>query len=306
MFDAAEVGTFDALGNRKSSTGIDEINKAVTGERLGFSNRSRETSLTLEEHRYRFGFKLGVQTRRAHMILDHDVSGLAQRAVWVKATSDDLDPTAPQVKARKWPHAQKIKDMKCPPNDLELNQPAVQSHLKVITYPKPIQDLVRAHQALKARDDNGGVAEIDGHAQLMRLRFAVAFAYLDGRFDAFTEDDWELAGVVMRHHRATREWAIAENRRERSRELHTQAKRAGELESVKDVAKERKSVTTMANSILRKLGDADGGSLGGNALKKQLNRKLVKEYFDEAIAVLVEQGKITATESKGGTKYTII
>jgi len=81
MFEVAEVDTLAALGARAGSSLMPELRKMWSGERLGFQNRDRTTSLPVEAHSYRASLIVGVQPARfeLHALLGHGLRAGARR-----------------------------------------------------------------------------------------------------------------------------------------------------------------------------------------------------------------------------------
>jgi len=127
---------------------------------------------------------------------------------------------------------------------------------------------------------------------------------MDGRYTV-TDEDWALAGVVMKQHRLARAAAIAELHRDKE-EL---AVAAGKLEGVRaDAAEERREqrrASKTAQWILERLSDGEWTTQGdlNRACSKSLRTSLVP-----TLEQLVQDGRLKRAETNGpnkGVKYML-
>jgi len=189
LFTVPEVDGLVALGNRQGATLLPQLRSAWSGEQLGFSYADPTKRLPIDRHSYRMGLILGVQPARARPLLEDADGGTPQRFVWLPTT----DPQAPETPPR------------CP---VEWKWPGIYepwftegySGLSVMTIPPVAREtIVRTHYERLRGEGN----PLDGHALLCRLKVAAALCLLDTRQDV-SDEDWELAGMVMRVSEATR------------------------------------------------------------------------------------------------------
>lgn len=173
-----EVGTLAALAGRQGATLVSELLKAFSGESLGFTNSSKDTTTTIPSHSYRLCLGVGVQPENADIFLARTKDGLPQRFLWVP-THD--------------PHAPTLRPPEVEPIDVVLPTFDVDRH--VVRVPSEVADQIDGHRVSVLRG-NSDVDPLDGHLMLTRLKASFALAVLAGRRDVDV-DDWKLAGELI-------------------------------------------------------------------------------------------------------------
>jgi hypothetical protein len=139
-----------------------------------------------------------------------------------------------------------------------------------------LKSMNQAHQQhhWNALDDL--ITESESHILLTQAKVAVAFAVLDGRVE-LTEEDWQLAHVVIKHTTKTRK-AIEEALAEENR---LSAVRDGKRASVKAVmtgdALRQRRVEQVAASIYRRRKKTGRKRIGRSDIASAS-----REYIDEA------------------------
>ncbi|MEX5711895.1 hypothetical protein AB1484_27270 [Parafrankia sp. FMc6] len=186
VFTVPEIDTLAALKGRQSSTLMQELRKAWSGEQLGFAYVDETKRLPIEPHTYRLGLLVGVQPGRGAALLSEEAvaGGDPQRFLWMPATdpnAPDEEPGEPEPLAWVLPPW---------PADVPFRSP---SGRRVLDVCPTAVDTIKTERRRRLR---GQAEALDGHALLARLKVAAALGLLAGR-PRVTEKDWELAGVVM-------------------------------------------------------------------------------------------------------------
>ena len=200
MFVAREVDKFAALAARKGGTLVGTLREAWSGEDIGFGNASADRRLILPAHSYRAVMTIGVQPGRAGALLDDEDGGTPQRIWWVPAADPDIPDRRPEQPAPiRWE----------PPEGLRLALSTIEAatldRLDVIDpagFPvwKGALDEIDAAAVARHR---GEVSALDGHALQCREKIAAHLGLFLGHFGV-TENDWQLAGHLMRVSDSTR------------------------------------------------------------------------------------------------------
>lgn len=301
LFTAPEIGTLGSLTNRNGATGVDELCKAWSGEKLGFSNRSAETSIQMHNHRYRMGFIAGVQPAKAGVLIDHIDGGFPQR--WLFANPHD--PGAGKFATPEpidWPGNAALDRMDTPDDEMHLDRKQHRSNYVVLDVPEHVQDSIRDFHIYRIAD--GEIDPMDSHTMLMRLKVAASFAFLHGRFEAVTDADWDMAGAIMRHHRETRRWMMAEMYEARAKEGTARAKAAGRNRAVQDEAQHAAQLSRVVEAMRKMIASFPDGGMKGADFKKPFRSAVREQYFEEAEALLIQSGELVKKTVTRGGKVT--
>lgn len=180
VLDAHEVDGLAALARRQGSTIMATIRQVWSGEPIGQLNAAARRYAPA--HSYRAVVSVGVQPERAEVLLG-DRAGTAQRCLWVPVA----DPGAP------WQRP-------VLPTSLEVDVNGIGGEMKI---PEVAEDALAEHR-WHVLTESGEVDPLDGHVMFTQLKVAAAFALLDKRTDQVSEEDWELAGGLMRVSARTR------------------------------------------------------------------------------------------------------
>ncbi|NQE88667.1 hypothetical protein [Nocardia terpenica] len=277
LFTVPEVDTLSSLIGRQGATLEGELRKLYSGEAIGFANAQRATRSVVAAHSYRAALTLGVQPLRAGALFAGADGGTTQRFVWM----DVRDPQAPDI-----PPDQ--------PEPITARLPRWQPDPLMI--PEVASDAIRGHRLAQLRGEN--VDPLNGHALLCRLKVAAALMILDGR-SIVSDEDWALAGQVMRYSDHTRT-AIHQALTE-----HTaQANRARGIASVQreeagaDYRRDR-----VCKTVLRVLGK-HGPELSASDIRRRV-KHTHRPYLEDAFADLTDTGAIHAIEVSAGTRYRL-
>lgn len=294
MFTVDEVETLTAQGARSGSTLMPTLRTAWTGDSLGFANRDKSKAIPVEAHRYRLTMVVGVQPTKAQPLLDDADGGTPQRFLWMPT----VDPDAPEVEPAEpdpivvgpWPQPE-------PKSGFKMNRPTSEAALVTVAatgrefielaIPDHVRNEVRSQRRRVLRGDTD-VNPLDGHALMTRLKVAVGLMVLNGRYDTVTDEDWNLAGVVMQISDRTRrevEKAIAAD-------AHTANQSRGKAEAQREIAKaevlQKDGLARVCNRITKRLSDV--GAMERSAVRSFLGRD--KNLMDEAVELLAARGEV--------------
>lgn len=270
LFTAAEVDTIAALGGRRGATLLPELRKVYVGEQIGFANASKDTRTPLAAHSYRACLTIGVQPLKAGPLLDDADGGTPQRFLFLKVTD---------------PHASD--ELMATPEPIQVKVKAYTADRVRVPVPDIARNAIRRHRLAVLREED--VDPLDGHRMLTGLKVAAALAILDGRIEV-TEEDWKLAGVLLRVSDRTRagvQRAAAERARGEAR-ARAEA-RATEAGIMADRAEDRER-ERVRGSILRYL---DKRTV---ATRKELRvnlRSELRSLLDSELSELDSEGAIT-------------
>lgn len=275
LFSVPEVDTLAALGARQGATLLPELRKLYMGEQLGFNNASKATNSVLPAHSYRAALVVGVQPAKAAPLLHDADGGTPQRFVFLRVDdpdAPDAPPAAPEpfvVKVPRWG--------------------TDRVHLSV---PEIARVAMDRHRLATLRGED--VDPLDGHRMLTRLKVAIGLMILDGR-TVVDEEDWTLAGVVMRMSDRTRtgvERALTEKARTVNR-ARAEAK-ADEADILDDRADARDR-ERIRGAVLRCLGRR------GSATRKDLRNNLkasLRDRLDPELDDLETAGAIALSDNE--------
>ncbi|MGW6456653.1 bifunctional DNA primase/polymerase [Streptomyces sp. NPDC055078] len=276
-----EGETLATLAMRTGSILSETLRRAAVGETLGQTNASEERTRFVAAGSYSLGLLVGFQPSTALPLLADASTGTPQRFVWGWAN----DPSIPDVPAL-WPGP-----IEKHPGILRPADPVD------IAFPERIRRMLWTERVGRARGEIE-IAELDGHAGLMKVKLSALFALLDGNRFVVTEEDWALAEMVWDASCAVRDGLVARARREAEAERQRQddAKvhqelRVHEAKSDADLKLDRIA------RLVRKHASTVGGITYG-ALNKALasrDRPLVEKaiaYAEKENWIFVEDERI--------------
>lgn len=260
------------LGSRTGSTLGETLRRAAIGEALGQTNASEERTRYIAPGTYSLGLLAGFQPAIATAVLADAHTGTPQRFYWGLAD----DPTIPDVPPP-WPGA--IEPHPC------RNRP---DEPVDVAFPERIKRMLWADRVARGRGEIE-VAELDGHAGLMKVKLAALFAILDGGRLVVTEEDWELAETAWQSSCAVRDALVlrAHREAEAERTRMEDAKIHAELRS--HVAKKDADLTLerVAHLVRRHASQVGGITYGG--LKKALASR-DRPAAEKAVSLAVTRG----------------
>jgi hypothetical protein len=288
IFHAAEVDSLAAIGRRQGSTFEPESRKLYSGEALGFANAQKETRTRVAAHSYRAALIVGVQPARSESLFQGADGGTPQRFLWFPVS----DPTAPDQPPET-------------PNTKFVDVPMPSGHSKwsnQVDVPIPIASEILRHRRAMLRGED--VDPLNGHRLLAQLKVAAALAVLDGNNRdhlEVTDDDWRLASHIM---------AVSDITREQCRRTVEEKAKAANRARAHATADREEVITGRKHdrakrSIRRWLEKLrDGDNMARNELRRKLKAD-VRQYFDPALAELIEEGHVQEIALPSGEGYTI-
>lgn len=282
-FYVDEGETLATLAMRSGSILAETLRRAAVGETLGQTNASEERTRFIAAGSYSCGLLVGFQPSTALPLLADASTGTPQRFIWSLAN----DPTIPD-EPEQWPGP-----FEKHPGTLRPTAPVD------VTFPERIRKMLWAERVGRARGEIE-VAELDGHAGLMKVKLAALFALLDGNRFEVTEEDWALAETAWDVSCAVRDDLVARARREQEaeRQASEDAKvmlelRAHEAKSDADSSRIRRA------GLVKKHASVMGGITYGELNRKfpSRDRPFLEKAVEDAEArdwVFSEGNKICA------------
>lgn len=272
MFYLDEGQALAEMGNRSGATLLPTLRAAWSGETIGQSNAAVETHRVLKDHSYRMAIIVGFQVAYAANMLADAEGGTPQRFVYASA----VDPAVP-FDAPEWP------------GRLPYDPPPIIRNGAHIDVDPDIADGIRRRQVMMQRGEYVPEA-LDSHAELGRLKLAALLGLLEGR-QSVEEDDWALAGQIMRASTAVRTWVLEEaHQKARQAEEGRIASRIRMDAALEDDAT-RRALLAGARAIGRRAHKAGGKPIAKRDLMAAVdskNRKLVA--VDEMLTYAIEHG----------------
>jgi hypothetical protein len=283
MFNVPEIDTLSARSSRQGSTVMSILRSAWSGEQIGSQTADTARRVHVNDHQYRMTMITGIQPGRAGALLDDEDGGTPQRFLWFPAT----DPTMPDPDQAPAEPA---------PITVKTNSPVVVNAFGV----SPMDVCETAREAIvkdRMARARGQGTDIDGHAMLSRLKAAAGLALLDERRD-INDEDWKLAGTIMRVSDATRASVVAHRAAARERENEARGKSQAKQQLVVADTIADTIVPRVSAGILRRLKDK-GETAWHDAHRAVAYRD--RNYFEEAVAALEKAGQVEQIETESGT-----
>lgn len=320
MFSVPEIDSLAALKARSASTLMPELRKAWMGEQLGFGYAADDKKFAIKRHRYRMTMVVGVQPGRSQTLFEDADGGTPQRFLFFPT----IDPHRPRgqrpanpgaLKLPRWPGGVLVTEGREPSRvageagelsitldlqELDLARRADPDQFQVLQVAQVIEDAVDAET--EADLDGAYTDDLDSHGTMARLKVAAALMWLNGRTDAITEDDWDLAGVVKAVSDRTRAITVGDlrQRAERSNEARAKAEARREVVKTDEVAEQRMA---RAVALVRKHVQ-EAGRISRKAGRLKLKNDL-RDYYDDAVERLVNAGVVTREDGQQGS-YEVV
>lgn len=269
-FYVDEGQTIAQLATRPGSTLSETIRRAAIGEALGQTNASEDRRRYIAPESYSMGLLAGFQPATAVPLLADSATGTPQRFFWAWAQDPSIPDTPPE-----WPE----------PFTFEGHLVGYRPKGEIdIGFPKRVREALWQERVARNRGEIE-VAELDGHAGLMKVKLAALFAVLDNRTDA-SEEDWELAELLWECSCTVRDSLVARAKREAEaqRERETVEKlslevRAHDAKTTSDLSLQR-----VARLVAKKASQVGGITWGA------LNRELAsrdRPLMEKAVALAI-------------------
>jgi hypothetical protein len=296
--------------------------KTFTGERLGFQYSDPKHRIPVLDHKYRFCQILGIQPELAGWLLRgiQKSAGTPQRILWAPVVYPEMPrcedlPSWPGRKALpQWPGPRPRSTSKQGKFSFwvpEVDQPANEKELgdNELQIPPEIETEIRE---ARNRFHRGEIDDLSGHSMLTMLKVAAGFMWLDGRPDKITDEDCELAAIVMAISDRTRTQTLVA--------LETMTKRAdaarGKSDARRELAKasvldkqRRADIDRVIARVVPRLAVANEKTMSGGEFRRAM-RDVSRELLEEAMAELADEGRVVAVEveyrGNKGWKYTLI
>lgn len=279
MFVADEVDGMAALTQRSGNTLSSVLREAFTGGTLGFSYRT-SSNAHLERHSYRMTLLINVQPARAGSLLDDKHGGTLQRFLWLPGTDPRVTTEIPSM-----------------PAPLTLPPHSAWQFPRELRIPYEATELIRDE---RARNQQGGSDDSEGHSLFIREKLAFALAVLDGR-DEMELEDWMLAGTVSRISAHTRKWVAAELIRITEEEAFERGRLQGVSLSASNeerVYRDTQRLVRIATWVMKRIS-TDG------ATQRELTQAIAgrdRPYLPTALERLQQAGRIEHNELKRWVK----
>lgn len=275
-----EIDTLTGLASRQGSILLAQLKSMAMGEQIGQSNASKATSRVVQAHTYRCCLSVGAQPGHTGVLFDDTSGGTPQRFLWFPTTDAAMpDNRSPD------------------PEPLDTKLPSWSTHDDVeLQYgPEEIaQTVISAHLARQ----RGQADALDGHAMLTRCKVAAVLAVMHSR-SVVSEWDWQRSADVMAVSDRTREWIVTEAKRAARAKVHDRAV----LRAVGDAIYDDRVLEGVKRSIVRML-DRDGEQ-AGNELRSRLGKREKRDLFDQAVALLEQDGIVVRETVERGTRFRI-
>ncbi|MDH2392347.1 hypothetical protein QCN29_26930 [Streptomyces sp. HNM0663] len=252
-FYVDEGQTLARLAERAGSVLGETLRRAAIGETLGQTNASEERTRYVAAGSYSLGMVVGFQPSTAMPVIADASTGTPQRFLWAWAADPAIPDEPPPT-----------------PGPLPVNPATLQPGDSLdIVLPERIRRMLWAEHVARNRGELA-IDELDGHANLMKVKLSALLALLDGGRTDATEEDWELAEVVWASSCAVRGTLIqrAEREAEAARRREQDAKVAQELRTHQAKTDTDRTLERIAR-LVKKHASAVGGITFG-----ELNRRL--------------------------------
>ena len=281
LISVTEVTALTAIAERKGSTIISILRELWMGEEIGFQNSNPETRITVAAHSYRAAMVVGIQPKKAGVILDDIDAGLPQRFLYLSGVDPELAADEPE---------EEYVRPEITPLSLSESKPLRQldgEHRVVKVWPKAAWQIRQA-----ARDRTRGLTQaIDGHRLLLQEKVSWALGQITGSSPAeIREEDWQRAETVMDVSDGTYDRLI-DAQHQAARQANTmRAKGEAERELIKDDVIRDQAVVRVATAIMRKVKKSPG-ELTRKTTRGPLNSR-DRDYFDDALQQLTDAGQL--------------
>lgn len=304
LFYISEVDNLASHAGMRGSNIMSYLRSIYSGSDIGAGYADREKRHPVGQHKYRASVVVGIQPRRATVLLSPDAQagGTAQRLIWLPArTPPDLADWGHLFGMEPpdlgWIDYQNLLPNGQNPTDTPVPQrPEFQIRVDPQVWQQVRQDRIDRRWT-----------GLDSHRNQTRLKLAAILGIwrTQGKL-VLEQTDWDTAGQIMDVSDQTRQQIIDQLQQVTAE----QNKAAGHAEATKDAILEQKrherALTGAMTSIRRKL--TTNGPMTHAALRKALTSR-VRPVFEEAIEKLIMGGAVKATRFRGSdggeaTEYT--
>ena len=271
------MSLIQAGAQRQGTTIASVLCSAWTGQNPGQANASKERRrVDLMPFTFRVSGVMGIQFALGHHLLAENWvdQGLSGRLLFFSTEDTSIPFDTPE-----WPGPIKLPIHPTSPVELEY-APTIHSEVRV------------AHHAKKTRRTHE--APIDGHLRLVRLKVSGVFALMDAR-TTVTDEDWDLAGIVVASSVAIRNAMKSVAAEANHRANVTKATAAGTYESVRESAKDQADMERCVKQVLARL-DGKSEGMSRKDLRASLSSTAVRQMIDVALEVLRGSGQVSESD----------
>ncbi len=287
-FQATEVDGLNARMSRTGATLDSSLRSLWSGEDLEAAYSDKAKRHQVPAGSYRATVLVGVQPEHASPLLTGSAatSGLAQRVLWLSAEDPRIEIPDAGMPAPTW-------KWESPLSVSQAMQPALDEDGEPLDTPGLLHEVdVPASVKLELQQarlaaTRGEHDPLEGHAGLTRLKVAAGLALLEGRLD-LNEEDWQLAGQVLRTSRAVRDYCASKL----ARVTEQQAASRGRVDAMRENAADDHRLHTAAARLARHVrrhhdkgkppcsGRCQKDAVGGSA-RRGLEHGEIREYAVE-------------------------
>lgn len=304
LFTVPEIDSLGAHSQMNGSTLMSTLREVYTGSALGAHYADKFKRRPVGEHRYRAAVLAGIQPARAGVLLDDADGGTPQRWVWMP--TNDVNPTPPRrrlvppgrdywwVDYEAWmPNGENPDDEPVPVREPEF-----------IAVCRTAWDTIRGNRArILAMDIDSDEEALNGHALLTRLKVAALLGFLERRAEV-TDDDWELAGLIMTQSEQTRAKCQGKMRQkhEQTAVARGKARAAQAVAETEEAAKiEEQKIERLVGKIVKKLQTSPAETMTRGKLNAWAGRD--RKFLDQALEQAQERGLIAAEQGSNAVHY---
>lgn len=320
MLRYSEASNFRALSSARESNLQPEVLSLFSGQQIGDYTKNRELSVTIPEHGYRAVVVISAQPSMMGMFEAGVGVGFQQRFLYVSAYSDRLNVRAIDEEAvmlsslRKFPY-----DTKLLPEDYPIEQmnrlyecgsyaranesTPETSHLRMraMRLPSAVEREIIADKIRINRERGGNPRR--AHGMYLQTKLAAAFRLLeDPQSSAITQEDWDLADMMMQCSRKCYEENLREYKNEN---LNRRADCKEEDELVREQVDIRVLRAT-EKRIVELLESSAQESVSRTEISRSLSKRQ-KLFMDDALENLIASGLVKHSKGRrGGDRYSLI
>lgn len=306
------------------STLLSLLLEAFSNETIGGNTRGRQSDLVLPPYAYRLSCLVCAQPACTGVFFDNVESGFASRFVFARAgdpEAPDARPPKPAgtlgVDADRIPRGLSVTQLKLlidkgsiakMPEAGELGYP-----LTRITFPQSAADYA---DRLQRDGSRGLIGDLDAHKTEPTAKIAALIALLNLNIDggaladgfAVSDVDWRLAMHFMEASAEARSYCLEAAKH--SRRSAKAQRKADDLIATEEAEKIRHAelLRRAERHVLRRMSEKDPNREGIRHTElQQATSRTYREVFGEAIAALIEEGKVIERDGSNGAKvYTAI
>jgi len=273
LFITSEIDTIEAEVRRNGSKLRARLRMFYMGEATGGKTGKRENWRAVGRHQYRGALIASVQPSRSGVLLDDADGGTPQRVLWLPTTDPGMPDQRPDPPL---PHESGAVPGELQPQGSTGNIEIVGQHDRIeIEVCQTATDETDRAWTEQLRSGKSG---LNSHANLTRLKVAAALALLDGWRTKVTDDDWELAALVMAKSDQTREICQKALSRQARKANRTQAVLRAEQEEVIEEHREQRAMRAAAGQAVRRVKKHHVEHPEGSCSTRCINQAIDSKY----------------------------